>query len=72
MASPEAHRSSAIGRSGHREGAPMARGDGGGSGEAHQGRISAVELVNRAGNEVIVTPRVSKPHDYANHMFMRL
>jgi hypothetical protein len=20
----------------------------------------------------IVTPRVSKPHDYANHMFMRL
>jgi hypothetical protein len=53
MASPEAHRSSAIGRSGHREGAPMARGDGGGSGEAHQGRISAVELVNRAGDEVM-------------------
>jgi hypothetical protein len=23
-------------------------------------------------NGVIVTPRVSKPHDYANHMFMRL
>jgi hypothetical protein len=21
---------------------------------------------------VVVTPRVSKPHDYANHMFMRL
>jgi hypothetical protein len=21
---------------------------------------------------VIVTPRVSNPHDYANHMFMRL
>jgi hypothetical protein len=50
---PEAHRSSAIGRSGHREGAPMAWGDGGSSGEAHQGWISAVELVNRAGDEVM-------------------
>jgi hypothetical protein len=24
------------------------------------------------GYAVVVTPRVSKPHDYANHMFMRL
>jgi hypothetical protein len=24
------------------------------------------------GQEAIVTPRVSKPHDYVNHMFMRL
>jgi hypothetical protein len=22
--------------------------------------------------DIFVTPRVSKPHDYANHMFMRL
>jgi hypothetical protein len=26
----------------------------------------------RTAVEMVVTPRVSKPHDYANHMFMRL
>jgi hypothetical protein len=27
---------------------------------------------SRKNKQIIVTPRVSKPHDYANHMFMRL
>jgi hypothetical protein len=26
---------------------------------------------NGAGGSVCVTPHVSKPHDYVNHMFMR-
>jgi hypothetical protein len=31
-----------------------------------------VKELDKEGLEKIVTPRVSKPHDYANHMFMRL
>jgi hypothetical protein len=53
MASHNAHRSSAISRSGHWEGAPLAQEDGGGSSEAHQWRNSAMELANQAGDEVM-------------------
>jgi hypothetical protein len=36
------------------------------NGEQNRGAITEVA------RELSVTPRVSKPHDYANHMFMRL
>jgi hypothetical protein len=53
MAGPEAQRSSTLGRSGRQERNSMAHRDGGGSGEAHQWRNSAEELVNRVDDEVM-------------------
>jgi hypothetical protein len=39
---------------------------------AEEAGALAGEAMGGGGRGTRVTPRVSKPHDYANHMFMRL
>jgi hypothetical protein len=52
MDGTELHRSSAMGRSGHRRGAPMARGGRGEDGKAHWWLVLVAGLVNHADSEV--------------------
>jgi hypothetical protein len=52
MDGTELHRSSAMGRSGHRRGAPMAWGGRGEDGKAHWWLVLVAGLVNHADSEV--------------------